>query len=119
MSLSAKSALLILSAIRIVCAGNSPASAGDCTGFVVGVKPINQYNHAGGSGFLAVRTGPGSSYQQTGEVYRGDEVSIYDRRGNWYAITCMSGRCTRPLWGTPSPSGWVSRKYIDAAGVCP
>ncbi|AKH99578.1 SH3 domain-containing protein [Hoeflea sp. IMCC20628] len=119
MILSTKSVLLILSVIGVASAGSGPALAGDCTGHVVGVKPISQYNHAKGTGFLAVRTGPGSSYQQTGEVYRGDEVSVYDRRGNWYAITCMSGQCMRPLWGQPTPSGWVSRTYIDAAGVCP
>jgi len=36
-----------------------------------------------------------------------------------YAITCMSGRCMRPLvWGNAVRRP-VSRKYIDAAGVCP
>lgn len=119
MALSLKSAALMLSLAGLAVLSIAPASAGDCTGYVVGVKPISQYNHARGNGFLAVRTGPGSSYQQIGEVYRGDEVSVYDRRGNWYAITCMSGRCTQPLWGTPVPSGWVSRKYVDARGVCP
>ena len=119
MAISNRSACFALSLMALATVASAPASAGDCTGYVVGVKPISQYNHARGNGFLAVRTGPGSSYQQTGEVYRGDEVSVYDRRGNWYAISCMSGQCMRPLWGTPMPSGWVSRKYIDAAGVCP
>lgn len=118
MAFSIRTAFLALSLAGLGLAVG-PATAGDCTGYVVGVMPLSQYNHARGNGFLAVRTGPGSSYQQTGEVYRGDEVSVYDRRGNWYAITCMSGRCMQPLWGTPMPSGWVSRKYIDAAGVCP
>jgi len=119
MTKSAKRALVVAAAIGLAVSAAAPALAGDCTGYVVGVKPLSQYNHARGNGFLAVRTGPGSKYQQTGEVYRGDEVSVYDRRGNWYAITCMSGQCMRPLWGQPMPSGWVSRKYIDAAGVCP
>ena len=70
------------------------AVAGDCTGRVVGVRPISQYNHATGSGYLAVRNGPGGSYRQIGELYAGDEVSVHDRRGNWYAVTCMSGRCS-------------------------
>ena len=112
-------ALIAASVVGLAISASGQALAGDCTGYVVGVKPISQYNHARGNGFLAVRTGPGTSYQQIGEVYRGDEVSVYDRRGNWYAVTCMSGRCMRPLWGTPMPSGWVSSKYIDAAGVCP
>ena len=95
------------------------AFAGDCTGRVVNVRPISQYNHATGSGYLAVRTGPGSSRRQIGELYRGDQVSVYDRQGNWLAVTCMSGRCTQPFWGQPSPSGWAHRNYIRAAGVCP
>ncbi len=95
------------------------AFAGDCTGYVVGVRPISQYNHYTGNGFLAVRTGPGTGYTQIGELYAGDEVSVWSRRGNWYQVACMSGRCTNPLWGTPSPQGWVYRKYISAGGVCP
>lgn len=119
MALPIRTALLAIPIAGLVLSAGGPAAAGDCTGIVVGVKPISQYNHARGNGFLAVRTGPGSSYRQTGEVYRGDEVSVYDRRGNWYAITCMSGRCTDPLWGPAMPSGWVSKKYVNAGGVCP
>lgn len=96
-----------------------PAAAGDCTGRVVGVRPLSQYNHAAGRGFLAVRTGPGGGYRQIGEVYAGDRVSVWDRRGGWYAVTCMAGRCRSPLWGQPTPSGWVSRSYVRASGVCP
>lgn len=95
------------------------AMAGDCTGRVVGVRPISQYNHATGSGYLAVRNGPGGSYRQIGELYAGDEVSVHDRRGNWYAVTCMSGRCERPFLGQPTPSGWAHRSYIRAGGLCP
>ncbi len=96
-----------------------PAHAGDCTGRVTGVRPVSQYNHAAGNGFLAVRTGPGSKYAQTGELYAGDEVAVWDRKGNWYQVACMSGRCTNPLWGEPSPRGWVARNYVKAGGVCP
>ena len=119
MNLPMKPLVLAVSLMGLAAFGGSQAVAGDCTGYVVRVKPISQYTHARGRGFLAVRTGPGSNYQQTGEVYRGDEVSVYDRRGNWYASTCMSGRCTNPLWGQPMPSGWASSRYIDARGVCP
>src|SRR5690606_33871227 len=94
-----------------------PAHAGDCEGLVVGVKPISQYNHATGAGFLAVRSGPGSSFQQIGELYLGDRVSVWDKRGNWLAITCMSGRCTSPYWGQPSPQGWANKNYLRIAGV--
>ncbi len=96
------------------------ALAGDCTGYVVGVRPVSQYNHRAGNGFLAVRTGPGSKYQQVGELYAGDEISVWSRRGNWYEVQCMSGRCdSDPLWGPVSPHGWVSGSYIDIGGVCP
>ncbi|MFZ2099127.1 MAG: SH3 domain-containing protein [Oricola sp.] len=107
-------ALALLSALAA-----APAVAGDCTGYVVGVRPVSQYNHAAGNGFLAVRTGPGSNYRQIGELYAGDEVSVWSRSGNWYQVACMSGRCVDPLWGQPSPQGWVARKYVSAAGVCP
>ncbi|WP_420578723.1 SH3 domain-containing protein [Oceaniradius stylonematis] len=96
-----------------------PAQAGDCTGHIVGVRPISQYNHAAGNGFLAVRSGPGSGYQQIGEFYLGDEIAVWDRRGNWYAAMCMSGRCNNPLWGQPNAQGWVYGKYISVGGVCP
>jgi uncharacterized protein YgiM (DUF1202 family) len=113
--MSRLSALALMSAL----AWTAPALAGDCTGYVVGVRPISQYNHAAGTGFLAVREGPGGSHRQIGELYAGDMVSVWDRRGNWYAVTCMEGRCTNPYWGIPNPSGWSHRNYIRADGICP
>lgn len=95
------------------------AAAGDCTGYVVDVRPISQYDHARGNGYLAVRNGPGSSYQQIGELYLGDEIAVWDRRGNWYEVQCMSGRCLDPLWGQPNPHGWVYGRYLRIGGVCP
>jgi len=86
------------------------ADAGDCTGWVVGVRPLSQYNHNLGNGYLAVRTGPGSNYRQIGEVYLGDEISVWNRRGGWYEIYCMSGTCTHPLWGACVKRDWVSSK---------
>ena len=93
--------------------------AGDCTGIVTGVRPISQYNPASGAGFLAVRTGPGTGYAQIGELYAGDEVSVWNRRGTWYEVRCMSGRCLTPLRGAPVPTGWVSGRYLRVGGVCP
>lgn len=97
----------------------SGALAGDCTGYVAGVRAIAQYNHAAGSGFLAVRAGPGTGYAQIGELYLGDEISVWDRQGNWYYVYCMSGRCLTPLWGNPTPQGWVYGTYLRIGGVCP
>jgi len=95
------------------------AQAGDCTGIVVGVRAISQYNHANGNGFLAVRSGPGSRYTQIGELYAGDEYWVAERRGNWVYVGCMSGRCENPLWGPPYPEGWSYAKYLSYGGVCP
>lgn len=100
-------------------AASVPAAAGDCEGTVVGVRPISQYNHANGNGFLAVRAGPGGAFVQIGEVYRGDTLSVYRRSGSWYEASCMYGRCQNPLWGPAYPSGWVHRNYVRVSGVCP
>jgi uncharacterized protein YgiM (DUF1202 family) len=112
-------ALVRLAAALILAFSAGAAAAGDCTGNVVGVRPIPQYNHAAGNGFLAVRTGPGTSYAQFSELYLGDAVSVWDRAGSWYRVQCMSGRCLSPLWGQPNPNGWVYGRYLTVAGVCP
>ena len=95
------------------------AEAGDCTGFVIGVRPLNQYNHANGNGFLAVRSGPNSGYQQIGELYLGDEFWVSERSGKWAYVGCMSGRCANPLWGPAFPEGWAYTGYMSYGGVCP
>ena len=113
----------VLAASFVVAAGlataSVPASAGDCEGVVVGVRPISQYNHANGNGFLAVRAGPGGGYAQIGEVYRGDGLAITAKSGKWYEATCLYGRCEDPLWGPSYPSGWVHRSYVRLSGACP
>lgn len=99
-------------------AGVSSGVAGTCEAQVVGVKPLAHYNHATGSGFLAVRSGPGSDYAQVGEVYLGDWSIVFEKRGNWYHIGCYDGRCTNPLWGPAGPQGWANGKYLSVGGVC-
>lgn len=96
-----------------------PALAGDCTGFVTGIRPLSAYNHAAGNGFLAVRSGPGTNYPQQGELYLGDEIAVWARSGAWYQVQCMAGRCQQPLWGAPNPNGWVYGGYLSIGGVCP
>ena len=116
-----KRSFLVL-ALAVTAAALAPApavQAGDCTGFVVGVRPITQYNPSTGAGFLAVRTGPGTQFMQIGELYAGDEVAVWDRSGNWYMVRCMAGRCMRPYRGDPMPTGWVFGRYLDIGGVCP
>lgn len=109
----------VLAAAALLTLAASMAQAGDCTGWVVGVRPISQYNHAAGNGFLAVRTGPGTGYQQISELYLGDEIAVWARSGNWYQVQCMNGRCDNPLWGAANPNGWVYGKYLSIGGVCP
>jgi uncharacterized protein YgiM (DUF1202 family) len=96
-----------------------PAMAGDCTGFVTGIRPVSQYNPATGAGFLAVRSGPGTGHRQIGELYAGDEVAVWNRSGSWFQIRCMAGRCTAPLRGAATPTGWVFGRYLTIGGVCP
>lgn len=106
-------------ALGFVALAAAPALAGDCTGFVTGVRPLSQYDHAAGHGFLAVRSGPSRGSQQIGELYAGDEVSVWERSGNWYHVRCMAGMCTTPYWGQPTPTGWVHGRYLQIGGVCP
>ncbi len=55
-----------------------------------------------GDGFLAVRTGPGSEYAMIGQVHNGDRVGVYDRRGDWYAIS----------FGPDNRLGWAHRIWL-------
>jgi len=97
----------------------APATAGRCTGVVVGVGPFDRYDHETGVGFLAVRTGPGADNRQTGELYPGDLVTVRGRSGKWYEVGCMSGRCVEPVWGQSLPHGWSAGRYLQLHGDCP
>lgn len=55
-----------------------------------------------GDGFLAVRSGPGTNYTKIGEVYNGDRVGIYGRRGEWHAIS----------YGNQNRLGWVHGNWL-------
>lgn len=108
---------LISAAAALILA--TQAQAGDCTGFVTGVQPVTRYNHAAGTGFLALRDGPSSGTRQVGELYAGDEIVVWQRSGQWYFVRCMAGRCLDPLWGPAEPSGWAYGRYLSVGGVCP
>jgi hypothetical protein len=71
-----------------------------CEGEVHGLS--SHYNPSTGSGFLAVRAAPRKSASQVGELFNGDKVEIFDRRGNWYKVAALDG----------SSEGWSSAKYI-------
>ena len=59
------------------------------------------YNPATGAGFLAARAGPTQSATQLGELFNGDRVVIFDRRGNWYR-----------LYAPGIGEAWASSRYI-------
>ncbi|PBC23081.1 MULTISPECIES: SH3 domain-containing protein [unclassified Mesorhizobium] len=63
---------------------STPSVAQYCEGTVHGLS--GRYNLATGSGFLAVRTRPNSSSRMIGQLFNGDHVEIFDRRGNWYKV---------------------------------
>jgi NAD(P)-dependent dehydrogenase (short-subunit alcohol dehydrogenase family) len=70
-----------------------PSDGCSRTGRVRGLDP-------NGDNFLAVRTGPGTGFQETDRIFTGDKVSICSRQGKWYRVKYGGG------------SGWVYGKYI-------
>ena len=61
------------------------------------------YNPRTGAGFLAVRAGPKRSASQVGELFNGDTVEVFDRRGNWYKVASTTDA---------SNEGWVSARFL-------
>lgn len=80
---------------------STTALAQYCEGTVYGLS--GHYNPSTGSGFLSVRAGPRGSASQVGELFNGDTVEVFDRRGNWYKIASTT---------TASLEGWVSARYL-------
>lgn len=72
---------------------------------------------AGGDGFLAVRSGPGTKYRKIDELRNGDEVIVFDVRGKWAGVVygtsnvaCSSTK-TRPVpYGR---KGWVHTNWLQ------
>ena len=76
---------------------------------------------ADGGGFLAVRTGPGSSYREIDKLRNGDVVIIFEMRGDWAGVVYRTPdvRCasttTRPV--TYRNKGWNHSRWLqDLAG---
>lgn len=65
------------------------------TAEVMGLNP-------NGDGFLAVRTGPGSDYEMIAKIHNGDIIGIYDKSGDWYAISFRSN----------DQIGWTHGKWL-------
>ena len=79
---------------------------------------------AQGDGFLAVRSGPGSSYKMIDKVHNGDVVIIYDNKGPWLGVMYgnRTGNCgfigkgKRPI-PYKGKKGWIHGKWTsDLAG---
>jgi hypothetical protein len=62
----------------------APAAAGYCEGRVHGLS--RHYDAATGSGFLAVRARPSGSSRMVWQLFNGDTVEVFGRRGNWYHV---------------------------------
>ena len=91
--------LLLLAGLSTLISFSAPASAAECVGRVRGLS--DHYDPSTGSGFLAVRAGPTRSATQIGELFNGDRVAIYDRRGRWYEI-----------YADGIGNGWASVRWI-------
>lgn len=73
---------------------------------------------ADGDGFLAVRAGPGTQYRKLDELKNGDEVWLFDRKGQWIGIvygvaelSCSPIRESRPV-PHGGRKGWVHENWI-------
>ena len=94
--------LVLLFALTTLAAFNSgTAFAQYCEGTVHGIS--GHYNPATGAGFLAVRAGPKRAATQVGELFNGDTVEVFDRRGNWYKVASTTDA---------NNEGWVSARYL-------
>ena len=80
---------------------STAAFAQYCEGTVYGLS--GRYNPRTGSGFLAVRAGPKRAATQVGELFNGDTVEVFDRRGNWYKVASTTDARI---------DGWVSARYL-------
>ncbi len=80
---------------------STPALAQYCEGTVHGLS--GYYNPATGAGFLAIRAKPRASSQQRGELFNGDKVEVFQRKGNWYRIATADA---------PMIEGWVHKRWL-------
>lgn len=63
---------------------SAPAAAYDgCTG-IVKVKSV--YRPSRRSGYLSMRTGPGTGYRELYHLLRNTEVLVFDHSGSWWQI---------------------------------
>lgn len=80
---------------------SAPAQAQYCEGTVNGLS--GYYNPATGAGFLAIRAKPRATSHQRGELFNGDKVEVFQRKGNWYRIATADA---------PMIEGWVHKRWL-------
>ncbi len=101
----------------VMVGGEAEFDACGATGQVTGLNPK-------GDGFLAVRSGPGTSYKERDRLRNGDLVIMCDESGDWIGIVYELGDPDRDCGtGTPIPertaydgpcqSGWVHRNWVQ------
>ena len=130
----ARSAFGLIAALALAClpAADSPPSASvpviagqihgyDACGLVGVVRGLDPR----GDGFLAVRAGPGSTFDKIDEVYDDQLLNVCDDRGKWLGVVYSHETGLRRFTPWPRPaaytgpcrSGWVYRTYVkDFAG---
>jgi Bacterial SH3 domain len=71
---------------------------------------------AGGDGFLAVRSGPGTGYRKLDELYNGDVVIVFAQQGPWYGVVYRTARVTCASTTDRAiqypNKGWVHGKWL-------
>ena len=92
---------LAAAAVALQLVSAPAAQAQFCEGTVHGLSA--HYNPATGSGFLAVRAAPRSSAPTRGELFNGDTVEVFQRKGNWYQIATTE---------LPMLEGWAHKNWL-------
>jgi hypothetical protein len=101
-------------AVRIMVGGHDNLDACGSQGQVSGLN-------ANGDNFLAVRAGPGTSYEKFDELHTGDVVNICMTQSGWLGIVytrhkgedCGVGTpLPRDLYRGPCRTGWVAAQYV-------
>ncbi|WP_299868660.1 SH3 domain-containing protein [uncultured Hoeflea sp.] len=74
---------------------------------------------ADGDGFLAVRSGPGSNYKKLDEVHNGEELWLFEEKGDWVGvmyqapeISCSPTDVDRPV-PHKGKKGWVHKNWVE------
>ena len=103
--------------VPVMVGGEADLDACGSIGAVVGLDP-------NGDNFLAVRTGPGTQFDQIDSLYTGDQIHLCDRQGAWLGIVYQGGGpagdcgvatpvADRTPYAGGCNSGWVFEEYVQ------